>query len=156
MSKSTLNIAALDRVAKWLEAGAPHTATPGGIPVTGFDMSRGVAIDVKGCGTVCCIAGAVCQFEGVTNAEAGMLAEKGWGELGWWGTGGVASQAQEILGLTSEQADNLFMPEGYNSDEWEDEWEDDYRPLTAALAARVIRHLIATGDVNWELQDDQV
>lgn len=153
MSKSTLNIAALDRVAKWLEAGAPHTATPGGIPVTGFDMSRGVAIDDKGCGTVCCIAGAVCQFEGITNAEvAGMLAEKGWGELGWWDTGGVASQAQEILGLTSEQADSLFTPEGYASEEW----EDAYRPLTAALAARVIRHLIATGDVNWELQYDQI
>lgn len=153
MDKSTLNIAALDRVAKWLEAGAPHTATPGGIPVTGFDMSRGVAID--GCGTVCCIAGAVCQFEGVTNAAvAGMLAarEGNWGELCWGGTGGVAMQAQEILGLTSEQADSLFTPEGYSSDEW----EDGYRLLTAALAARVIRHLIATGDVNWELQDDQV
>lgn len=71
MNAPTLNIAALDRVAKWLEAGAPCTATPGGPPVTGFDMSRGVAID-------------------------------------------------------------------------------------AALAARVLRHLIATGDVNWELQDDQV
>lgn len=156
MSKSTLNIAALDRVAKWLEAGAPHTATPGGIPVTGFDMSRGVAIDGEGCGTVCCIAGAVCQFEGVTNAEAaGMLAadeEENWGELSWRGVGGVATQAQEILGLTSEQADSLFTPSGYNSDKW----EYDYRPLTAALAARVIRHLIATGDVNWELQDDQV
>lgn len=155
MSKQTLNIAALDRVAVWLEAGAPHTATPGGIPVTGFDMSRGVAIDGKGCGTVCCIAGAVCQFEGVTNAEvADMLAtgEGNWRELGWWGTGGVAMQAQEILGLTSEQADSLFTPIGYNSDEW----EDDYRPLPAALAARVIRHLIATGDVNWELQDDQI
>lgn len=152
MSKSTLNIAALDRVAKWLEAGAPHTTTPGGIPVTGFDMSRGVAIDDGGCGTVCCIAGAVCQFEGVTNAEvAGMLAAgpTQWRELIWWG---IAIQAQEILGLTSEQADSLFTPSGYNSDEW----EDAYRPLTAALAARVIRHLIATGDVNWEIQDDQV
>lgn len=152
MSKSTLNIAALDRVAKWLEAGAPHTATPGGIPVTGFDMSRGVAVDDAGCGTVCCIAGAVCQFEGVTNAEvADMLAtwEANWHELSWWN---IAAQAQEILGLTSEQAASLFTPEGYDVRAWEDE----YRPLTAALAARVIRHLIATGDVNWELQDDQV
>lgn len=154
MNAPTLNIAALDRVAKWLEAGAPCTATPGGVPVTGFDMSRGVAIDAEGCGTVCCIAGAACQFEGVTNAAAGiMLADDRTGyELGWWGANGVAMQAQEILGLTSEQADSLFTPIGYNSDEW----EDDYRPLTAALAARVIRHLIATGDVNWELQDDQV
>lgn len=152
MNKSTLNIAALDRVAKWLEAGAPHTATPNGPPVTGFDMSRGVAIDSAGCGTVCCIAGAVCQFEGVTNAEAvDMLAsaEGNWHELGWWGAHGVAGQAQEILGLTSEQADSLFTPVGYNYDKW-----DDYRPLTAALAARVIRHLIATGDVNWELPDE--
>lgn len=155
MSKQTLNIAALDRVAKWLEAGAPHTATPNGPPVTGFDMSRGVAIDDEGCGTVCCIAGAVCQFEGVTNAEvAGMLAtdEGNWRELGWWGTGGVAEQAQEILGLTSEQASDLFTPDGY----YADAGNEDYRTLTAALAARVIRHLIATGDVNWELQDDQV
>lgn len=150
MSKSTLNIAALSRVAKWLEAGAPHTATPSGPPVTGFDMSRGVAIDDAGCGTVCCIAGAACQFEGVTNAGvAGMLAadEGDWRELGWWG---VADQAQEILGLTSEQADSLFMPDGHATG------QADGRPLTAALAARVIRHLIATGDVNWELPDDQV
>ena len=155
MSKQNLNIAALDRVAKWLEAGAPHTATPGGIPVTGFDMSRGVAIDADACGTVCCIAGAVCQFEGVTNAEvADMLAadEGNWRELSWWGLGGVAVQAQEILGLTSEQAESLFTPDGYA----DAETDAEYRPLTAALAARVIRHLIATGDVNWELQDDQV
>lgn len=152
MSKSTLNIAALDRVAKWLEAGAPCTATPGGVPVTGFDMSRGVAIDDAGCGTVCCIAGAACQFEGVTNAEVDSMLDADEGncrELGW---ANVALSAQEILGLTSEQAYSLFTPEGYASDEW----EDDYRPLTAALAARVIRHLLATGDVNWELQDDQV
>lgn len=152
MSKQTLNIAALDRVAKWLEAGAPHTATPNGPPVTGFDMSRGVAVDDAGCGTVCCIAGAVCQFEGVTNAEATQLIADGGGELEWFFSYGVAVQAQEILGLSSEQADSLFIPVGCNADKW----EDDYRPLTAELAARVIRHLIATGDVNWELQDDQV
>lgn len=59
-------------------------------------------------------------------------------------------QAQEILRLTSEQAESLFTPVGYAAEEW----DDPYRPLTAALAARVIRHLIATGDVNWELPDE--
>ncbi len=71
------------------------------------------------CGTTCCIAGAAIAF------NEGFHAASSWN---------ADSSAQKILGLTNSQAMDLFF-DGYDS--------------TPQHAAVVIRHLIATGTVDW-------
>lgn len=73
------------------------------------------------CGTVCCIAG---------TADV------------WWGDEGPAHEnryiCQNTLGLTNQQARKLFTPLGYTAGE-----------LSPEHAARCVRNLIATGEVDW-------
>lgn len=78
------------------------------------------------CGTVCCIAGlAIHQFDDIPT--------------GWY-----YEQGRRLLDLTDEQAVALFTPPGVScADNW-----DEYTPQRAA---RVIRHLIATGTVDWNI-----
>ena len=53
--------------------------------------------------------------------------------------------AQELLGLTNDQADNLFYPPAWQlaGKFWEE--------ITAPHAAKVIDHLISTGEVDWRV-----
>lgn len=71
------------------------------------------------CGTVCCIAGAANAF---FDAHLGM-----------------SVNAARRLGINRMQSLELFMPDGYTL-------EGKY---SAAHAARCIRKLIATGEVDW-------
>lgn len=121
----------LTYVAEWLESGAPHTDG-----VLGFYMDVGVMRD--GCGTVCCIAGAVCQF----FKPFDLSGEESGAEAYFYGENGVFVRAQEMLGMNEDDAGKLFTPRGVD-------WEN----VTPEHAAKVIRHFIATGEVNWKLED---
>lgn len=139
----------LERLARWLEAGAPHETIK-------FDMREGVVLkEIKrfengtidgeatmACGTSCCIAGAAVQFFNdlptmlVKHSEDAVRLKK----IGW---STVRKEAEELLGLTRDQSWKLFtpatgdwgrVPEHYNDPKW---------------AGRVIRKLIETGEVDW-------
>lgn len=126
-----LDVEKLEYVAKWLEAGAPHT--PEG---QGFNMDEWMrhseedfyAVDYQGhaCGTAMCIGGALEQFFGLgADKEVGLEVSDGEWTL----------------------ADQLFYP-----------WDHFSRAIDyndPLLAAKVIRHLIATGEVNWEIKVDE-
>lgn len=75
------------------------------------------------CGTAACIAGwALTLFKPeVTN---------------------IGSSAQTVLGLTNEQAYELFEPEGYSD-------EDANERFTAQAAVAALDHLLDTGEVRW-------
>ena len=59
--------------------------------------------------------------------------------------------AQGYLGLNDDNAHDLFMP-----NEHEEDMDDDYNAgrviyaqINAGMAAKVLRHLATTGDVDW-------
>ena len=72
------------------------------------------------CGTTCCISGAAHEF---------------WPD----DEGPTPYFGQAQLGLTFEQAVRLFEPEGFSTGKYD----------SPAWGARVIRKLIATGEVDW-------
>lgn len=138
-------IAALDRVAKWLEAGAPHVVVDNdGRRLDGFDMEYGVT--QAQCGTSCCIAGAVYQFQQLGEPK---------NTANFWNE--VSPRAKDFLvgqydgeDHTEEQRDELaklFLPWEYYETEDGGKQSDHFNDT--ANAARVIRHLIATGYVDW-------
>lgn len=130
-------VESLTRVAEWLEAGAPHRRSDGRV-VHGFNMSHGVG--TEDCGTTCCIAGAVCQFEGL-----GVLSYDG--EMNFFGdTDGAGTLAAKHMGLSDEVASRLFMPF--------DHWVTEGAGVSVSdpeAAAKVVRHYLATGQVDWSV-----
>jgi hypothetical protein len=146
-----MNIERLTTIAEWLEAGAPERDG-----VKHFDMSQGMMFvesvsqqeraditseKIMACGTVCCIAGTACAFFNDPKS----LIDKALLNLDWsWLVEGVSwmrvhSHARELLGLSDEMAQELFMPRVGQLHEY-----------TADHAARCIRRLIGTGEVDWE------
>lgn len=145
-----MNVELLTNIAEWLEAGAPEARHGFGFDMRWWKMT-GDAMDPfedesrETCGTTCCIAGAAIELSGV------MLNFSEWAE----GTD-CSATARRVLGLTEEQALSLFDP-----------WLDDYwsrpnlmdmllfdevglrKPIDPRAAAKVVRHLIATGEVDW-------
>jgi len=91
--------------------------------VGGFDMSD--FSQPAECGTAFCIAGAVLQWHYPGGFEA---ADEGVESLG--------TAAGAILGLSYRQRTDLFFPSLFDTTDTEH-------------AARVVRHLIATGEVDW-------
>lgn len=124
-------VKALERVAKWLEDGTPHVDINGRI-ITEFDMEY--AVYAEDCGTACCIAGAVCQFENLGTLDRN-------GELFFHGEHEVGPT--EFLGITATQAEMLFVP-------WAVFDFDEYSEFSdPALAAETIRRFIETGVIEW-------
>lgn len=133
---------ALENVAAWLEAGAPHRILASGLQVDRFDMSEPVKVDAA-CGTSCCIAGAVCQFEAL-----GIDVRDHMGSLEWGGEDGAMDLAGAFLGMPL--ADQLRMFEPWNYFVGRD---GDFN--AAPRGAAVIRHYLATGKVDWDrFKDD--
>lgn len=125
---------ALIDVAVWLEAGAPHKGD-----VAGFDLSVGVEMRDPACGTVCCIAGALVQFnEPVTEKLKAQMENDDYDSEYNWST--IFERGMEIAGLDDDDASALFEP---------DVW--DRSEITPAQAALVIRHYVATDEVNWDV-----
>jgi hypothetical protein len=142
----------LERVAEWLEAGAPHVRLDDhGVmrEFKGFDMSTTAT-----CGSACCIAGAICQFERPYSLEdfaahgshraGGMEFFDDYPEFQ-----GVMPRAIELLGISNRDAYKLFVPTGLDADLDMGGMELD--ALTdPAEGARVIRHYLETGEVIWD------
>lgn len=129
--------AALERVAEWLESGAPHKVFSNGLEVSQFNMAYSVNVEA-GCGTSCCIAGAVCQFEGL-----GLEHREYDGGLAWEGENGTSCLASEYLGIGAKDAFRLFTP-------WYSFSGPSYAFNSAPRGAAVIRHFLATGEVDWD------
>ena len=165
----SMNVKVLERVADWLERGAPHEQARG----MRFDMmpmiavTKDTATSENWCGTACCIAGAAITFEDpqlvVKLAKSGHAVYRqdlGDDVLNVW----VWEEAIELTGLDKRQASLLFAP----GDEDEDDlvgtipdvdvtaWPFSYQTITPAWAAATIRHLIATGEVRWDLTKPEI
>jgi hypothetical protein len=121
-----MNKRRLAAIARWLEAGAPEKKG-----VKGFNMK-----EFGGCGTACCIAGTARQWWAPNDERSG------------WHTDIVSA---EVLGMEEDKlggeysilrndsnADKLFFP------------DVPMISVTPAWAARCIRKLIATGEVDWQ------
>lgn len=78
------------------------------------------------CGTVCCIGGHCHLMFGEYNAHT----------LNW------TNNARKHIGLSLEDANALFMPHN---------WHSDKSLSDRPRAARVLRHLAATGKVDWSV-----
>jgi hypothetical protein len=145
-----MNTERLTKLAEWLEAGATHERIT-------FDMQCGVTFnddgdgrafvegtkDFEDCRTTCCIAGAAVQFfadQETLDALRDDFNAKYEEELTWTN---VFEQAADLLGLSYQEAEDLFTPDvslGGTLKCFSD----------PAWAARTIRHLISTGEVDWE------
>lgn len=90
--------------------------------VDGFDM-RAWRDPFASCGTTCCIAGAAVEF------------------FGNGGRDDIAYTAARLLGLEELPWMRLFIPAFRKA---------RIGDITPAWAARCIRKLIATGEVDWE------
>lgn len=132
---------ALEKVAGWLEAGAPHMTLENGLEIDTFNMAVAVEVDPV-CGTSCCIAGAVCQFEGL-----GLEVRTSDGSMGWMLSGGAMDLAGAYLGMAFMDQFRLFEP-----------WHRFTGPSDSfnspARGAAVIRHFLATGTVDWDHFND--
>lgn len=132
----------LNRIAVWLEAGAPHETAPNGI---GFNMVvayedsyeawRDGKYDTEDCGSACCIAGAAIQFAGLSVPHQSDQSDQ---------LGPVYQKAAELLGLSMNEAIDLFFPD-------EDQFGGCWVGITPQDAAKVIRHLQATGRTDWSI-----
>lgn len=149
---SKQGIEALTKVAEWLEAGAPHVQVSDDIEIGHFNMEYAVVADPDdgGCGTACCIAGAVCQFE-----MLGFDERSDDGDLNWNlpsrdedsnveadnSAGGAFFLAADYLGMNYDDAEDMFSPFS--------DGLDLHVYKNPAIAALVVRRFIETGEVNW-------
>lgn len=130
------NVNALIKVAEWLEAGAKHVEA-GDHKIGGFSMEDAVTYTGE-CGTACCIAGAIVQFENLIDP---VLA----GSADFFDPfNGVGPIVKDHLDISSYQADQLFTPWEYF------EYYDHIEFSDPQRAARVVRHFIETGVVDWD------
>ena len=125
-----MNVERLTEIAEWLEAGAPEVREAG---IVCFDMGSWSSIDAERCGTICCIGGYAQERFG-----ASVMREPGNDDLTY-------KQAGQLLGLSRFDAWNLFQPPGIEFEEINSSW-----------AARTIRHLLATGTVDWNATREAV
>lgn len=131
-----MNIERLTVICEWLEAGAPHKDGVGGFYMPDFFR------DDAECGTTACIGGAAVQ---------------------WWGSDEVKNdlcenlhtKRAEILGLDDNTANNLFYPDSYpytvdaDGHFTDGPLQDRLEEVTPAWAARCVRKLMETGEVDW-------
>jgi len=136
-----MNIERLTELAEWLERGAPEQKG-----VTKFDMGDFICLEeykthtdmwekykegaldeadsiLRRCGTACCIAGAAVMFYSKHPALSRLQYNE-------------ADDGRDLLDLTAEQSNRLFFPRNLDL-------------ITPSWAARCIRKLIETGEVDW-------
>jgi hypothetical protein len=131
-------------------------------PKIGFQMENYITtvkanIRERHCETACCIAGFAnalfdtskyLQFQKLQAKRRDIIPYGNFGEIASFG-----KNASNILGLASEDSNMLFYPEDYCIlPSGEDFLE--YKDITRKDAAKVIRHLVATGKVDWAIIDD--
>lgn len=143
-------IKAIEKVIQWLDAGAQHVDASTGRVIDKFNMSH--AVSKQTCGTSCCIAGAVVQFEGLDTFP---LSENAPDVAAFYDQGdskGVASVVTEYLGLDEESANRLFLPWGERHN---DEWLPEMVFSVPANASAVLNRLLVTGEVVWFLPESE-
>lgn len=146
---SEQGVKALEKVITWLEAGAPHVKIAEGIEIDVFDMEYSVEAEHDlgdTCGTACCIAGAVCQFEMLGMDKRSKDNSLPWYSSSWDDTIGVLEITTEYLGISEEDAEPLFTPFDYGVE------QEIYN--NPKHAAKVVRKFINTGIVDWELNEE--
>lgn len=154
MQKHGVNLTAhgkrtLAAVADWLEEGAPHISTVDGRVIDHFNMEFGVTTFGNECGTTCCIAGAIVQFEGL-----GILDR--YGDITYFKEegGGVGSLASYYCTGVDDHLKPLFLPWVYFNHHSKVYEHDDPKPFSnAERAAKTIRHLLATGVIDWSVNE---
>lgn len=107
-----------------------------------FNMRYITAPAKSGCGSVACIAGYTLAVKnGVFQAVA---------EDDHAAYGKIAAEARAWLGLSDWTAEELFFP-----DSWKFNWgfidKYDLEKIPKDQAVRTLRHLAASGGVNWEV-----
>ncbi|ATN92850.1 hypothetical protein QGX11_gp087 [Pseudomonas phage PPSC2] len=141
------NVESLIKVAEWLEDGAKHVELDSGHKLDGFDIEHSIT-SYGDCGTACCIAGALVQFQNLVKLEQAVSNQTDFfdteGEEGEV-VEGVMTLAKNHLGIEHTDAEKLFLPWDHFGSETFHEFSDPDR------AAKVIRHYIETGAVNWDL-----
>ena len=145
---SEQGVKALEKVITWLEAGAPHVEIAKGIEIDVFDMECSVDTEHDlgdTCGTACCIAGAVCQFEMLGMDRRAKDNSLAWSWMSGFGKGALEITT-EYLGISEEDAEPLFIPFDYGID------PEVYN--NPKHAAKVVRKFIDTGIVDWELSEE--
>lgn len=142
-----MNVKLLERIATWLENGAVEVDRFGN-PIE-FNMAVGVKSGHEDCGTACCIAGAAVQFvnpvmiQGYFENNEADFDWEGMTEMPW---SSVQEAAWLYTGLDRQLASQLFEPQYHSNRSYL--LEDYSDPV---LAAKVIRNLIATGIVDWDI-----
>lgn len=133
---------ALEGVAEWLDSGAPHVTIDenANLVIDHFNMEFSVDADYSeyvdgSCGTACCIAGAVVQFEKMC-----MDSRNNRGEVEWHI---VENAVITEFDMDLNRAMELFLP-------WEYFDLPDYLYNNPKVASKVIRTYLATGQVDWD------
>lgn len=134
------NVKSLIKVAEWLEDGAKHVEV-GNHSIERFDMEQAVSAAGSSCGTACCIAGAIVQFENLISPVLTGARDF----FDGYDSDGVGTIAADHLGIDSSDAEALFEPWQRFGFESYEEFSDPQR------AAKVVRHYIETGVVDWDL-----
>lgn len=120
--------AMFEPVLAWLDAGAQHENGVG-FNMAHFRTPSAYDYADTSCGTACCIAGALAQFNGIKTCPQAV--------------GGIGDVAR-ALGMTPEQEHYLFWGTDVN-----DEPFVELESITPSMAAKTIRHFLATGEVEW-------
>jgi hypothetical protein len=133
----------LVKLAQILEDDAQSGNLPEGIER--FSMSFGILFTGESkvrneCNTVCCIAGLAALTFSKDKVDQWFDVDVKLLELRSANWPLIADEAEELLGLSPDQSLALFTPSGYGAGDYDN----------PAWAARTIRHLIATGRVDWE------
>lgn len=118
-------------LADWLEAGgeSPHIKFGMHTYLKLLDENGNETPNKdEACSSICCMAGALAQTFGDPS------------KVLWWSGIGISEYARKLVGLNREDCNALFVPE----------WVD-LRAVTPQQAARVVRHLIATGEIDWRV-----
>ena len=137
-----VGISRLTEVIEWLERGARHFERNGAV-IEGFDM--GVGVEYRDCGAVCCIAGALCQFnEPFEVGKYGL-------EQDWRGGDGVRARAARLLGFDCDSPDGQGRTIAVRL--FRENRENDH--ITAAVAAATLRHFLATGELDWPEPEEE-
>lgn len=118
----------MQQVTNWLAAGAPHDEDHN---LAGFDYLNW--IEETKCGTIACIAGAAVQFNDPLYYLRYLYEDS------------IGKKAQELLGLTEEQATLLFYP----FDKYDD--LEFTQHLPPQKIAKVLQHFIDTNEIDWEM-----
>lgn len=123
----------LSKVQQWLESGAPHMEVVDGeenlLPVTHFDMYETVG-RADDCGTACCIAGAVIQFNEPMDVRHQAFSPNYYT--------GVGEKAAGLLGISQTDADMMFVPQ-----------DVEWGTITPEVAGKMLNTYLATGVVDW-------